>query len=304
MTVARPRTAPALGRAAYQELRSFRSWHSPRAPAQPWGWWSAPGHPQPGTGYQAASSWPALPALEMTGTIVRCSLADSSSVSASSPGSAEGSRPPGSFRRLWHRPVRGQHERAGGSEGRSSQACRTQPPYGRSLSVGPAVRGQAKRARWPGGLQGGGAGMTPSVSTSHRGSGHFGQLAGGAVLGLVVGDLVHPAAPDHPDPRPGQDPHGVWVVAAASERVSVDLGRPRRGMSGVVGEGTDRPAEALVARPAEADLGVLAGLLGHWCRPGQAGDRLGVGIGWAAVAPLGEHLGGVDPTRAWQRREG
>src|SRR5215218_7435321 len=85
MTVARPRTAPALGRAAYQELRSFRSWHSPRAPAQPWGWWSAPGHPQPRTGYQAASSWLALPAPEMTGTIVRCSLADSSSVSASSP---------------------------------------------------------------------------------------------------------------------------------------------------------------------------------------------------------------------------
>src|SRR5215218_10807289 len=53
MTVARPRTAPALGRAAYQELRSFRSWHSPRAPAQPWGWWSAPGHPQPGTEYEA-----------------------------------------------------------------------------------------------------------------------------------------------------------------------------------------------------------------------------------------------------------
>ena len=37
-----------------------------------------------------------------------------------------------------------------------------------------------------------------------------------------------------------------------------------------------------------------------------AGERrygVGVCVGLATVAPLGEHLGGVDLTRPWQRRE-
>ena len=65
--------------------------------------------------------------------------------------------------------------------------------------------------------------MTPSVATSHGRSGHFGQLRGGAVLGWVVGNLVDPAAPEHPDPGPGQDPHSMWVVVAAGQGVGVDL---------------------------------------------------------------------------------
>src|SRR5215203_3235354 len=121
--------------------------------------------------------------------------------------------------------------------------------------------------------------MTPSVSTSDGRSRHFGQLAGGAVLGWVVGDLVDPAAPDHPDPGPGQNPDSMGVVAAAGEGVSVEFGCPWRGVAGVVGEGADRSAEALVAGPAEADRGVLAGLVGDGCCPGQAGDCLGVRVG-------------------------
>src|SRR6266498_1551656 len=145
--------------------------------------------------------------------------------------------------------------------------------------------------------------MTPSVSSSRRRSSHFGQLLGGAVLGRVVGDLVDPAAPDHPDPRPRQDPDRVRVVAAAGAGVGVDLGRPRRGVPGVVRERGDRLAEALVARPAEVDGVVLAGLLGDRHGAGEGGDRVGAVVAWAAVAPLGEHLGGVGPTRPWQRRE-
>src|SRR5207237_1190636 len=37
--------------------------------------------------------------------------------------------------------------------------------------------------------------------------------------------------------------------------------------------------------------------------PGEGGDGVGLVVGLAAVAPLGEHLGGVDLTRPWQRRE-
>src|SRR5215207_2687756 len=146
--------------------------------------------------------------------------------------------------------------------------------------------------------------MTPSVSTSRRRTGRFGQPAGGAVLGWVVGDAVVPAAPDDPDPRSGQDPDGVGVVAAAGDGVGVDLGRPGAGVAGVVGVGADGLAETLVAGPAEADRAVFAGLAGDRGGTGQAGDGVGAVVGWAAVAPLGEHLGGVDLTRAWQRREG
>lgn len=59
--------------------------------------------------------------------------------------------------------------------------------------------------------------VTPSVSTSRRRSGHLGQLAGGSVVGWVVGGVVDPAAPEHPDPGVGQDPDRVRVVGAAGD---------------------------------------------------------------------------------------
>ena len=96
------------------------------------------------------------------------------------------------------------------------------------------------------------------------------QLAGGAVLGWVVGDAVVPAAPDDPDPRSGQDPDGVGVVAAAGDGVGVDLGRPGAGVAGVVGEGADGLAETLVAGPAEADRAVC---LPDWRVTGAAPAR-------------------------------
>jgi hypothetical protein len=48
---------------------------------------------------------------------------------------------------------------------------------------------------------------------------------------------------------------------------------------------------------------VLAGLSGDGGAAGEGGDGVGVLVGWAGIAPLGEHLGGVDLTRPWQRRE-
>src|SRR5690242_21639991 len=97
--------------------------------------------------------------------------------------------------------------------------------------------------------------MTPPVSTSGRGlPGRLsGERGGGAVPGGVVGDAVDPAAPYDADPGAGEYAHGVWVVLAAGAGVVVDLGGPGAGVPAVVGEDGDRPAESLVAGPAEVD---------------------------------------------------
>ena len=46
VTVARPRVGPPpLGRTALPGAEPLTSWQSLRAPAEPWGWWPAPGRP-------------------------------------------------------------------------------------------------------------------------------------------------------------------------------------------------------------------------------------------------------------------
>jgi hypothetical protein len=88
------------------------------------------------------------------------------------------------------------------------------------------------------------------------------------------------------------------VVFAAGAGVVVDLGGPGAGVPAVVGEGGDGLAESLVAGPAEVDGPVLAGLVGDRGDPGEGGDGVGVLAGLPGIAPLGEYLGGVDPTLA------
>src|SRR5215212_10731458 len=95
------------------------------------------------------------------------------------------------------------------------------------------------------------AAVTPSMSSCGGIGCLLGEPLGGSVLDRVVGHLVDPAAPDHPDPGASKDAGGVGVVVAAGDGVGVDLGGPGAGQSGVVGEGRDGVAEALVARPAE-----------------------------------------------------
>src|SRR3974377_732832 len=147
--------------------------------------------------------------------------------------------------------------------------------------------------------------MTLPVSTSSRE--FFGGVScepcSSAMFAGVVRDAVDPAGPDDADPGAGQDADGVRVVLAPGAGVGVDLGGPGAGVPAVVGEGGDRLAEPLVAGPAELHAAVVAGVPGHRGAPGEGGDRVRVVVGWAAVAPLGEHLGGVDLTRPWQRRE-
>src|SRR5215207_11051557 len=141
---------------------------------------------------------------------------------------------------------------------------------------------------------------TPSMSSSGGVGCLLGEPLGGSVLDRVVGHLVDPAAPDHPDPGASKDAGGVGMVVAAGDGVGVDLGGPGAGQSGVVREGGHGVAEALVARPAKRHRGVLAGLAGDRHDAGQGGDGLGVVVGVAAIAPAGEHLGGVDLTGSWQ----
>ena len=95
----------------------------------------------------------------------------------------------------------------------------------------------------------------------------------------------------------------MGVVLAAGAGVCVDFRGPGAGVAAVVGEGGHRGAEALVAGPAELHAPVLAGLAGDRRAAGEGGDGVGPVVGLAAVAPLGEYLGGVDLTRPWQRRE-
>ena len=47
-----------------------------------------------------------------------------------------------------------------------------------------------------------------------------------AVAGVVIGDVVLPAAPDHSEPGPGQDADGVGVAMAAGSGLLVEVGRP------------------------------------------------------------------------------
>ena len=126
----------------------------------------------------------------------------------------------------------------------------------------------------------------------------------GAVLSGVVGHVVEPASPDDADPGSGEYADGVWVVFAGCAGSGVDVGGPRAFVSTVVSKGRDSDTESFVAGPPEVHGLVFAGRLGDRCASGKCGDGVGAVVGLAAVAPLGEYLGGVDLTRPWQRREG
>src|SRR4051794_41806883 len=58
-----------------------------------------------------------------------------------------------------------------------------------------------------------------------------------AVLGLVVGDVVLPAAPEDAGPGAAEDADGVGVVGAAVERAVVDVARPGVPVAGGGGRG-------------------------------------------------------------------
>ena len=117
-------------------------------------------------------------------------------------------------------------------------------------------------------------GLPTGPGVAGRRDGLAGESGGGTVAGGVVGDSVLPAAPYDPDPGAGEDADGVGVVAASGPGAPVDVGDPGALMAGVVGEGAHGSPEAFVARPAEVDRFVLAGLFGHRGLAGE--ERVGV----------------------------
>src|SRR6266550_6240097 len=143
--------------------------------------------------------------------------------------------------------------------------------------------------------------MTPPVSTS--GCDGLAELGCVAMSFGVVRDAVDPAAVDHACPGPGEDADGVLMIVAACNGAGVDVGCPGTDVTAVVGEGGDRDPEAGIAGPAEMDGTMLTRLLGHRREAREGRDGVGRVVSFAAVTPLGEHLGGVDLTRPWQRRE-
>ena len=89
------------------------------------------------------------------------------------------------------------------------------------------------------------------------------------VAGGIVGFAVVPGA--------GEDADGVGMGATALGGALVDLGGPERGVAGVVGEGGDGGAQALVAGEAADDAAALAGGLGDGGDAGFGGE-LGFGL--------------------------
>src|SRR5262245_9818059 len=110
----------------------------------------------------------------------------------------------------------------------------------------------------------------------------------------VVGLAILPAPPDKAQPGAGQDSDGVGMIAAARAGAGIDGGRPRRGVSGIIGERGDGLAEALVTRPPEDDPAVFArgASDGGGARFGR--QLFGGRKARAIIAKLGEELGRID----------
>src|SRR6266536_685570 len=129
------------------------------------------------------------------------------------------------------------------------------------------------------------------------------SVFGDAVQGGVVGGVVLPAAPDDAQPGAGEDAGGVGVGLALCAVVLVDGLGPGAGVAAVGGEVDDRLAQLLVAGPAEADLGVAAGLAGRGRGAGERGQAVGGGEAAAGVADLDQELGGADAAGSGQGLE-
>ena len=134
-----------------------------------------------------------------------------------------------------------------------------------------------------------------TIATSRRRDGLC-----GAVAGDVVGRAILPAAPEDAGPRAGEDADRVRMATASGPSALVDEGGPPGGVTRIVGEGGEGPAQALVTGPAEDDRVVLAGGLGDGGQAGLGGELVVGGEASAIVAELGQDLRGVDGATARQ----
>ena len=93
------------------------------------------------------------------------------------------------------------------------------------------------------------------------------------------------------------------VIFAAVPGSVIDGCGPRAGVPGAGGEVAGGVAELAAGRPPELDRGMLAGLAGDRCNPGQPGQRLRVGEPGPAVPDLGQQPRRAQRARARQGGE-
>src|SRR6266545_5586770 len=99
--------------------------------------------------------------------------------------------------------------------------------------------------------------MRLPVSTSRS------QRGRADVAGRVVWHSVLPAAPEHAEPRAGEDARRMRMVRAAGPGTLIDILGPGGRAAAVVSPAGEHSSQSLVAGPAEADALHLAAALGH-----------------------------------------
>ena len=134
--------------------------------------------------------------------------------------------------------------------------------------------------------------MRHPVSTIARSGG--GERLRSAMPRDVVGRAILPAAPEDAGPRAGENADRMLMPTATRAGALIDEGRPARGMTGVIGEGREGAAQALVAGPAEDHGPVLTGRAGDGGGAGLRGQLFGGGEAGTVIAEFGEELGRID----------
>src|SRR5262249_18747130 len=127
-----------------------------------------------------------------------------------------------------------------------------------------------------------------------------GERSSSAMLGGIVGRTLLPARPDHTAPCAGEDADRVGVLVPTIACALVDAARPRIGVTRGVRERVERVAQVHVARPAERDSAVLAGLARHGCSTALGGEVVSRHEATAIITDLCEQLRGADPSAAKQ----
>ncbi len=140
--------------------------------------------------------------------------------------------------------------------------------------------------------------MRHPVSTIARSG--SGERLGGAMPADVVWGAILPAAPKDAGPRAGEDAYCMLMPTAAGAGALIHEGGPARGMPGVIGEGGEGAAQALVAGPAEDHGVVLPGGMGDGRQAALGGELFVAGEAGAIVAELGQDLSGIDGAAAGQ----
>src|SRR5204862_6650980 len=140
--------------------------------------------------------------------------------------------------------------------------------------------------------------MRHPVSTIARSGG--GERLRGAMSADVVWGAVLPAAPENAGPRASEDPDRVLMATPTRTRALIHEGRPPRGVAGIIGEGRDGTAQALVARPAKHDGAVLAGGMRDGRQAGLGRELFVGGEARAIIPEVGQDLRRVDSAAAGQ----